>query len=374
MDIPLTAYSMIFRNVLLVVFVASAGTVSAQTAALADVPAGCNAEIRLNRPKVYIANFYVTYGKADMGKNIGDYIAQRFETDGRFELVPRAAISETMSRFLTGKKISADQYLQRTLALAAGENADCVIFGRISKKKNKVSFSVRMSSVSSGASARKVDTDVERDAALGFLEGIGDSFVSYFVTAAPVPVADNNTEGRHRGFHLSLTAGSGYLTASKPIGSDSFSVDSFAGHAGLKIGAAIRPDVILFGAFDGFIGFSPVGKLQQSGIQDAVSFSELSHNILTAGAGLKLYSEENYFFSASLGFATGTLGYSNNGVSTSGNSGYGVAVQLSLGREWWIAQRLGIGIALTGHYSNLPGNSVSVNQYYAGLGISASYN
>jgi hypothetical protein len=365
---------MMLKKIFSFCLLCSASMLSAQTATPVGAPSGCNAEIRLNRPKIYIANFYVTYGKADMGKNIGDYIAQRFESDGRFEIVPRAAISETMARFLAGKKIKADEYLQRTLELAAAENADCVIFGKISKKKNKVSFSVRMSSVATGASARKVDTDVERDAALGFLEGIGDSFVSYFVSTAPAPVAENNNEGRHRGFHLSLAASSGYLSASKPIGSDSFSVDSFAGHAGLKVGAAIRPDVILFGAFDGFMGFSPAGKLQQSGIPDAVSFSDLNHTVLTAGAGLKVYSEENYFFSASLAFATGTLGYNNNGVATSGNSGYGFAVQLSLGREWWVAKRLGIGLALTGHYSNLPGNSVSINQYYAGLGISASYN
>lgn len=165
-------------------------------------PAGCNAEIRGNRPKVYIANFFVTYGKKDMGKAIGDYIAERFDADGRFEVVPRAEINVTMAPFFKNKKATADQYLQRTLELAASQSADCVIFGRISKKKNKISFLVRMASVSTGDSVRKVDTDVEKAQALGFLEGIGDSFVTYFVTAAPIPVAVVEKASKIRGFYI----------------------------------------------------------------------------------------------------------------------------------------------------------------------------
>lgn len=178
----------------------------AQTmAALTDpisAPGSCSAEIRENKPKIYIANFFVSYGKKDMGKAIGDYIAQRFESDGRFEVVPRAEIDTAMASFFKNKKATGDQYLQRTLELAAGQGADCVIFGRISKKKNKVLFSVRMSAVSTGTSARKVDTEVEREAALGFLEGVGDSFVSYFKTAAPLPVARDEKGEKPRSFYV----------------------------------------------------------------------------------------------------------------------------------------------------------------------------
>ncbi|MBX3720471.1 MAG: hypothetical protein KF713_01415 [Turneriella sp.] len=169
---------------------------------LITAPGSCSAEIRATKPKIYIANFFVTYGKKDMGKAIGDYIAQRFESDGRFEVVPRAEIDTTMAPFFKNKKATGDQYLQRTLELAAGQGADCVIFGRISKRKNKVLFSVRMSAVATGNGARKVDTEVERDAAISFLEGVGDSFVSYFVNAAPVVVPKEATSGNIRGFYI----------------------------------------------------------------------------------------------------------------------------------------------------------------------------
>jgi hypothetical protein len=195
---------MYHRIVLAAILTLAPVAVSAQAAvsSLITPPAGCSAEIRGNRPKVYIANFFVTYGKKDMGKAIGDYIAERFEADGRFEIVPRAEINTTMAPFFKNKKATADQYLQRTLELAASQSADCVIFGRISKKKNKISFLVRMSSVSTGDSVRKVDTDVEKNEALKFLEGIGDSFVTYFVTAAPLPVAVVAKPGKIRGFYI----------------------------------------------------------------------------------------------------------------------------------------------------------------------------
>ena len=179
----------------LIIFLGTAGLLQAQyitspqgaQAALtsAIAPPGCYAELRGYRPKIYIANFLVVGGKKEMGKSIGDYIAQRFAADNRFELIARNEIDEEMKP-LFKKKPKPEVYLQTTVELAAAKKADCVIFGRISKKGKQVSFLVRMASVETGENLRKVDTDVEKAEASTFLEGIGDSFVSYFVTAAPV--------------------------------------------------------------------------------------------------------------------------------------------------------------------------------------------
>lgn len=154
-----------------------------------EIPKGCSAELRGNRPKIYIANFYVTYGKPDMGKAIGDYIAEKFETDGRLDVISRSMINEEMKPLLREKKLKPERYLEQTLTYAAGRQADCVIFGRIArdKKGKRISFLVRMAAVESGQNLRKVDTEVEREEAMGFLEKVGDSFVTYFTTVT-VPV------------------------------------------------------------------------------------------------------------------------------------------------------------------------------------------
>lgn len=174
----------------------------------APVLPGCNAEIRGNKPKVYIGNFFVTYGKKDMGKAIGDYMAERFQADGRFELVSRDEINEEMTPLLKKKNLKPGDYLTGTLALAVAKNADCVIFGKISKKGEQVSFLVRMASVVSGENVRKVDSDVERKDALQFLEGVGDQFVAYFVAAPPVvaqPIDEKPKKSGDKKFYLGGT-------------------------------------------------------------------------------------------------------------------------------------------------------------------------
>ena len=121
------------------------------------LPRGCSAELLGNRPKIYIANFYVTYGKTDIGKAIGDYVAEKFETDGRLEVISRSMINEENKPLLR------------------------------EKKGKRISFLVRMAAVETGQNLRKVDTEVGREAAMGFLEKVGDSFVTYFTTVT-VPV------------------------------------------------------------------------------------------------------------------------------------------------------------------------------------------
>ncbi len=179
------------------------------TLANVEPPKGCTAELQGNRPKIYIANFYVTYGKKDMGKAIGDFIAEKFEADGRLEVISRSMINEEMKTLLNNKKLKPEKYLAQTLAYAAGKNADCVVFGRISKNKSKVAFLVRMAAVESGENLRKVDTEVEVNEALKFLETVGDSFVTYFKTAPPKviaqPVIKEEPRAKPKGFYAAAS-------------------------------------------------------------------------------------------------------------------------------------------------------------------------
>lgn len=198
---------------LLIFIVAGSMPLFAQVlpSAVPRLPEGCTAELRGNRPKIYIANFYVTYGKPDMGKAIGDYIAEKFESDGRLEVISRSIINEEMKPLLRQKKLKAETYLGQTLAYASGRQADCLIFGKISrdKKGNRISFLVRMAAVKSGENLRKVDTEVDRNEAMGFLEKVGDSFVTYFKTAAPEakPVMEvAMPSSREKKFHAGINA------------------------------------------------------------------------------------------------------------------------------------------------------------------------
>jgi hypothetical protein len=204
---------LILSSILYITASLGAQVVSVQVGSQPVPVSGCSAEIKGNRPKIYIANFFVTYGKKEMGRQIGNYIAERFDADGRFEVVPRNQINAELTPFFKNKKATQEQYLETVLGFAEQQKADCVVFGRISKKNNKVFFMVRMSSVTTGESARKVDTEVERTEAVKFLEGIGDSFVSYFVTAKQEPTniepAKAKKSGKPIGLYINLAGAGG---------------------------------------------------------------------------------------------------------------------------------------------------------------------
>ena len=186
----------------LVMFAAMSASLSAQTISMpaADnftlpTAQACSNQLGVAKPKVYIANFLVTYGKKTMGRLIADNIAFRFENDERFELISRKTVDKEMSPMFK-KTLKGEEYLNLAISLAAQHQADCVIFGKIGKKGSKISFLVRMAAVATGENKIKVDEDVDKKEASAFFERTGDSLISYF-SAAPViaaPVEAPKTE------------------------------------------------------------------------------------------------------------------------------------------------------------------------------------
>jgi hypothetical protein len=186
----------------MVMFAAMSTSLSAQTISMpaADnftlpTTQACSNQLGVAKPKVYIANFLVTYGKKTMGRLIADNIAFRFENDERFELISRKTVDKEMSPMFK-KTLKGEEYLNLAISLAAQHQADCVIFGKIGKKGSKISFLVRMAAVATGENKIKVDEDVDKKEASAFFERTGDSLISYF-SAAPViaaPVEAPKTE------------------------------------------------------------------------------------------------------------------------------------------------------------------------------------
>lgn len=338
-------------------------------------PTGCAAELNGYRPKIYVANFFVTYGKKDMGRLIADYIARRFEADGRFEVISREEIEDSM-RPLFKAKLPADKYLQTTVELATARDADCVIFGRISKAGSKrVSFLVRMASVKTGENVRNVDTEVNRKEALAFLEGVGDSFVSYFQTAAaPIaatPVAESGKE-RVGGFYFNVIGGGGYLDLSSSALNRG--VGGPAGNFGLKLGLTLGSTVSIFGAVDGFSAFDPTFRVgNATGNASSVGVSaKLSGNMF--GGGIAFYSPSQFFIAGTVGAAQASISYTYNSLTYTESTDMGLGASLGLGQEWSLNKHWGLGVCLLGHYAQLSSNGVSWQQIYAGLALTATYN
>ncbi len=373
------------RNPILTLFIMAvlSGAITAQdeSAAANAMPAmtagGCTAQLNGYRPRVYVANFYVTYGKKDMGRLIGDYIAKRFEADGRFDVISREEIEDRMRPLFKGK-LPAEKYLQTTVELAAEQRADCVIFGRISKAGSKrAAFLVRMASVQTGENLSKVDTEVDRKDALAFLEGIGDSFVGYFQAAPAQVIAAPPTEHgkqRQNGFFLNATAGGGYMDLSASAGSQSAGVGGTAGNFGLKLGVTLGGTVSLFGAAEAFTAFDPT--FRRNGVSVSTSgtggSTKLSGSMF--GGGIAFYSASQFFVSGSVGAAQATISYTYSGLTYSESTDMGFGSNLQIGQEWSLNRNWGLGVALVGHYSQLPVGGVTWTQIYGGLAVTATYN
>ncbi|MFO1469709.1 MAG: hypothetical protein U1F27_01560 [Turneriella sp.] len=372
------------KNPILTLFIMAvlSGAITAQddSAAATATPAasagGCTAQLNGYRPRVYVANFYVTYGKKDMGRLIGDYIAKRFEADGRFDVVSREEIEDRMRPLFKGK-LPAEKYLQTTVELAAEQRADCVIFGRISKAGSKrAAFLVRMASVQTGENLSKVDTEVDRKDALAFLEGIGDSFVSYF-QAAPAPVIAAPAEpkhDRHHGFYLSFNGGGGYYDISTTAGTVTIGLGGPATHLGAKLGIGLGGHVVLFGMVDLYSAVDPTLRASNStsSASATTSNTKLTGNMF--GGGLAIYSSSNFFIAGSVGIAQATLSYTSGTTTYSGSTDTGIGTNLQLGQEWAVSKDWAIGVALTAHYSSLPDHGVTWTQIYGGLAVTATYN
>lgn len=65
-------------------------------------------------------------------------------------------------------------------------------------------------------------------------------------------------------------------------------------------------------------------------------------NIFVIGGGLTYYFPENFFASASVGASD--ISVSINGTDYVSTLDAGFAFNLSVGKEWWVGNQIGIGI------------------------------
>jgi hypothetical protein len=144
----------------------------------------------------------------------------------------------------------------------------------------------------------------------------------------------------------------------------------------LAFGKVVREDLALYGEIQGLSVSEPDVRVDDEGFDNVrdVSFSSI-------GLG------GSYYFMPLNAFVGGTLGLGMATVNRkatpsmaaddgpNGASGTGVSLGVHAGKEWWVSDNWGIGIAAYGTYLSLPdGRDSTLNVIYLGLGASATYN
>jgi hypothetical protein len=152
---------------------------------------------------------------------------------------------------------------------------------------------------------------------------------------APPPQPYNSTINRHLGFALRLDGGIGYTGTSATVFGSDVSIKGGSGAFGLVIGGAVAENFILGADLWDTVAFSPtVNGASTSG----------NTSLTLAGFGVNL---TYYFMPAnvyvSLSPSVTTLSLTSGGVSGSTDTGFGM--KLGVGKEWWVSDHWGLGVA-----------------------------
>ena len=165
---------------------------------------------------------------------------------------------------------------------------------------------------------------------------------------------------KHDGFYLSMNIGPAFSNVTDNVkafrGSSAFNLDMSGQGAvmDLKIGGAIRENLILHATLiSNFMSGPTIVTSRNGSLTSAKAPKSFTISDDMYGVGLTYYvMPSNYLVSGSIGIGTFTMldsGQDNTSISTQG----GFAMQLKLGKEWWVSKNWGLGVGLTYSKTNV---------------------
>jgi len=180
--------------------------------------------------------------------------------------------------------------------------------------------------------------------------------------------AQEEGTNEHDGFFLRFQLGAGYQSLTYQANPDVV-FSGLAGNFVFQIGGALMNNFILFGEINSVLVDEPKVKVgSASGTAEGVSVS-----VVGLGGGFSYYvMPSNVYLSLSVTASKATLEDSYS----SGESEYGLGTTLSLGKEWWVSENWGLGVALVGQFAYMKDKGVSnkMYNYYGGIAFSATFN
>ncbi len=196
-------------------------------------------------------------------------------------------------------------------------------------------------------------------------------------TEKPSDTTAHQSERTHVGIFVRLLAGGGnYNFSESPVlanNTGTFTAEGKAGFYSVQIGYSIIQNLIVYGARSALSAEEPEYRLNGStyGLRPKGFL-----NVTGFGAGASYYVPAwNLHFSADVGTAVTSL---NLGSATV-NSQQGLGVNLQIGKEWWIARNLGMGMSFYFHRSSMDDQASgyivpAITNTLYGLAVTFTYN
>ncbi len=159
------------------------------------------------------------------------------------------------------------------------------------------------------------------------------------------------------GFFLRMSVGGGFasteITGVSAATGGLFDQLKFSGTSGdynFAVGAMIAPNLALHGTLWGWFVSNPDAEI------DGQDFGSIDGDfgLSVIGGGFTYYiMPANVYLSGSVG--SGTL------TADDSDSDAGIAIDASLGKEWWVGRKWGLGGALVFGYHSIPDASIDPN-------------
>ncbi len=180
----------------------------------------------------------------------------------------------------------------------------------------------------------------------------------------------DSTIHRHLGFLVRPYLGFGYLSSTIPAAGGDLTLSGAAGQFGVVVGGAVSENFILGGEFY----VTAVGNPSASRNGVSQTLNDSSFGNLGFGPNLTYYFMPANIY-LSLTPALTKVTFTQSGVGSSSDWGFGG--RAAVGKEWWVSDHWGLGVAGQFTYStnaNGTGSGSNVSAWGAGAVFSATYN
>ena len=197
--------------------------------------------------------------------------------------------------------------------------------------------------------------------------------ISYSQVASTVTAGDDDTAHKHDGFFLRFSTGIGRTISGERIEREEFTLDGFSGNSTIGIGYAITeemiPNLVIFGS----TVQDPIVKVDGKEIGEA----DAEITISNIGIGTTHYfMPSNVYVSTSFALANGIVKTEEEELETD----IGMGINLSIGKEWWVSDNWGIGVAAQLSTTVIPdknlttGEELELRTRSIGILFSATFN
>jgi hypothetical protein len=156
-------------------------------------------------------------------------------------------------------------------------------------------------------------------------------------SAQPAPAGEDDRVHRHQGLFLRLDGGLGYLRSSSMLNGEDASLTGLALSFGISLGGHVREDLSVFGHASISAAPAPTASLGTSS-----GGTDSSLELVSIGPGVNYYFMPSNVYVSAVVALTGLFAIAKN---KSGSSEVGLGVRVAVGKEWWVGDRWGIGVA-----------------------------